>query len=358
MDDELSPLQARLMATYMEALNESKLPPSKPPAQASPAPAPSQPQPSPTRTRSDLYSKKMGELLLKGWRMLAENCPVTGEVPLMQDPTSGRKFSIALSKFIDEGDEKGAEAEATTAAAPSPAAVPTPAPPRRADVLPSPSQPDSPPKPAPAPASSRPRLPPVPAESEQAREQRTSESDRWCEHMSQLMLKSWKMLDEHCPVTGQVPLMEHPTNGRKFSVATGKFLDEMLAAAATAPEPAPAAAAKASAAPPTVAKASAAPAIASAPSPAPKMPPAAPVAVPSAVAPVSKLAPISSVPGSETRHAAAIDAAAAAVENQLLQCSALLAEATSPPPLPLLEAVTRCAQALSALEEARRAASI
>ena len=43
-------------------------------------------------------------------------------------------------------------------------------------------------------------------------------------------MKSWKMLDEHCPVTGQVPLMEHPTNGRKFSVATGKFLDEMLAA--------------------------------------------------------------------------------------------------------------------------------
>eukprot|EP00967_Tisochrysis_lutea_P004958 scaffold5880_cov32-Tisochrysis_lutea.AAC.8 len=52
--------------------------------------------------RADLYSKKMGELLLKGWRMLGEDCPLTGEVPLMQHPATGRKFSIAAGQYTDE----------------------------------------------------------------------------------------------------------------------------------------------------------------------------------------------------------------------------------------------------------------
>ncbi|EOD21344.1 hypothetical protein EMIHUDRAFT_241314 [Emiliania huxleyi CCMP1516] len=30
--------------------------------------------------RADLYSKKMGELLLKGWRMLEEECPLTHDL--------------------------------------------------------------------------------------------------------------------------------------------------------------------------------------------------------------------------------------------------------------------------------------
>ena len=30
-------------------------------------------------SRTDLYSKKIGELLLKGWTLLGETCPATGE---------------------------------------------------------------------------------------------------------------------------------------------------------------------------------------------------------------------------------------------------------------------------------------
>eukprot|EP00965_Chrysotila_dentata_P231915 6198635-Pleurochrysis_carterae.AAC.2 len=53
-------------------------------------------------SRADLYSKKLGELLLKGWKMLGETCPATDEVPLMQHPVTGRKFSIATGMYVDE----------------------------------------------------------------------------------------------------------------------------------------------------------------------------------------------------------------------------------------------------------------
>merc|ERR1711965_745575 len=56
----------------------------------------------PSAARSDLYAKKMSELLLKGWKMLGENCPETGDVPLMQHPSTGRKFSIATGRYTDE----------------------------------------------------------------------------------------------------------------------------------------------------------------------------------------------------------------------------------------------------------------
>ena len=54
----------------------------------------------------------MGDLLLKGWKMLGENCPETGETPLMQHPTNGRKFSIATGRYTDEQAEAMAKAEA------------------------------------------------------------------------------------------------------------------------------------------------------------------------------------------------------------------------------------------------------
>ena len=38
--------------------------------------------------------------------------------------------------------------------------------------------------------------------------------------------RGWKMLGEHCPVTGSVPLMQNKA-GRKYSVAVGKFVDEI-----------------------------------------------------------------------------------------------------------------------------------
>ena len=210
---DMSPLQARLLATYMNALEEQD----DAPAATVTAPVPPPPEeeadaPAPQRTlsRSDLYARTMGDLLLKGWRMLGENCPETGEVPLMQHPVNGRKFSIATGRYTDEPAPATAEAER----GPLFSATPTPKP----ESTPPPALPPAPP-PAPPPAT-RPVPPP-------AAPAAVRESDEWCETMSKLMLQGWKMLNETCPVTGAVPLMGHPRNGRKFSVAIGKFVDEI-----------------------------------------------------------------------------------------------------------------------------------
>ncbi|KAL3893781.1 MAG: hypothetical protein SGPRY_014003 [Prymnesium sp.] len=356
MQEELSPLQARLMATYMEALHEKH---SKP----SPEPPPAPPPASNPSSRSELYSKKMGELLLKGWRMQAENCPVTGEVPLMQEPSSGRSFSIAVGKFVDEidgggegGGKEGEEGVDGEQPAPSPHNPST-------SNVPAPSDATAAP-PAPSPTSggrertslawpAKPSLPPLSAEEEGAVKRNREESERWCEHMSQLMLKGWKMLGDNCPV----PLMEHPKNGRKFSVAVGKYLDEL---ASPSPSPAP-----------------------------PPSPPSSPSPVPiqqeeparllhsdthieqpsllpalAATPPIPSEAPRSAGCKRSYQGTSAIASARAAVEQQLLQpfaglrqCSEQLIEADSPPPLQLIDAVTRCAQALTALADCERASA-
>ena len=78
-----------------------------------------------------------------------------------------------------------------------------------------------------------------------------------------MLLKGWRLLEETCPEANGVPLVQHPSTGRKFSVATGKYMDEM--------EPAQAADAVATSAPPTPVAPSpalAAPAPAGAPAPA------------------------------------------------------------------------------------------
>jgi len=77
---------------------------------------------------------------------------------------------------------------------------------------------------------------------EQARlDENRRRRDAQSKEMSDLLLKGWKMLGEHCPVTGDVPLMQHPKTGRKYSVAVGKYMDELHAPAADKPAPAPAA---------------------------------------------------------------------------------------------------------------------
>lgn len=190
--------------------------------------------------RADLYSKKMGELLLKGWRMLEEECPLTHDVPLMQHPQTGRKFSIAAGCYTDEmdGEMNGSPTPPTSTATPSPgtsrpaAAVAAAAATRGASSAAPPAQPPQGAGPAATATAS-------------LCEGRT-EADGWCEEMSALMLKGWKMLGEQCPDTGkaqqtrqharrrphrppqaaasrpQVPLMQHPVSGRKLSVATGR----------------------------------------------------------------------------------------------------------------------------------------
>eukprot|EP00900_Chrysochromulina_parva_P003236 jgi/Chrpa1/12913/Chrysochromulina_OHIO_Genome00006850-RA len=99
----MSPLQKRLLATYMNALDEQEekysdgMTDDDDGMKTAPAPAPTPPPPpavpiltpevgpmlpTPTKSRSDIYAKKMGDLLLKGWRMLGENCPETGEMSI------------------------------------------------------------------------------------------------------------------------------------------------------------------------------------------------------------------------------------------------------------------------------------
>merc|ERR1711959_373362 len=45
-------------------------------------------------------SALMGQLLLKGWRMLDRSD--IGGCPLMQDPETAREFSVSAGKFVDE----------------------------------------------------------------------------------------------------------------------------------------------------------------------------------------------------------------------------------------------------------------
>ena len=290
-------------------------------------------------SRSDLYSKKIGELLLKGWRMLDETCPETGEVPLMQHPQTGRKFSIAVGKYTDEmepaSDENGVS---------PPAPAPTPAP-------------------APASAPVPVAMLDVPSAADEAkREKQRQQSDEWSKKMSELMLKGWKMLGENCPETGTVPLMQHPKNGRKFSVALDKYIDQLTPAAeaevasspakpAAAPEPKPARV------PAPAPSPSPAPAPASAPAPAPAPAPMRAPAPLTARKATSEPAVPPSVAGSASACAtAALDVAEEAVSRKLHTCASLLERVDGMPPVDYFATITAAADALAAINRAKRGA--
>lgn len=385
---EMSPLQKRLLATYMDALKEQEegaSTPKSPAKDAAPranlvekAQEPPPAVPSASRARSDLYAKKMSELLLKGWKMLGENCPETGDVPLMQHPTTGRKFSIATGRYTDEA--KPAEDEAPlprllggagVAAAAEPSPTPTPLAVNSS--------------PAPTPAPTPPPAPPTAAAPSQPNAGKSikRDDDEWSEAMSKLMLQGWRMLNEQCPFTGLVPLMQHPTSGRKFSVATKQYVD---AAAPPAPAPAPEADQAAAAAGESPARGgeggatkpriviggrskSAAPpsdlpvaAAAAPPSPMAVPPPthvawsaassAAPAAPPAVGGGDGATAVFTTATAAESLRA--LERAAVAVNTHLNASADQLAAAAAPPPTALLGAVGKCAEVLAALEKARR----
>jgi uncharacterized Zn finger protein (UPF0148 family) len=195
------------------------------------------------------------------------------------------------------------------------------------------------------------------------------DDDKWSQQMSSLLLNGWKMLNEQCPTTGLVPLMEHPVNGRKFSVATNRFCDEPDDGAAeaeqttsTAPPPksvdvaVPATTTSveevsigAEAAPPsfggyTRAKPTSRPEV------------VAPVASPIRSAVVPKpAAPAPAAKARPSQSEGALDAAASAIREQLAACTEQLAAAPPPPPPELLVALGQCAGALATVEKARRA---
>ena len=61
-------------------------------------------------------SKRIGNKLMLGWEMLAEDC-ATGRCPLMRDPASGRLWSAALNDFVPAKAKAKATATATAAGA-------------------------------------------------------------------------------------------------------------------------------------------------------------------------------------------------------------------------------------------------
>lgn len=397
---DMSPLQQRLLNTYMDALAEQEAREESkeeeeerqsraeaeerssaaraaaeraehgPMASMSPRAKASFEEPpgaSQSRQRSDLYAKKMSELLLKGWKMLGENCPETGSVPLMQHPTDGRKFSIATGRYTDE-----LPSDVTDSAVPPPSA-PSPSP--------SPSAPTgSSPRPSAAKLLGREPSPP-----------RKRQDDEWSETMGQLMLKGWKMLNEQCPITGVVPLMEHPSNGRKFSVAAKKFMDEVEergggtaasgACVATLPstssttpaapaQPAQkdddddddyddeaAAAIQAQLMAPPKKKAGAAPPAAAASKPLTPLivdrqptPPAPPPTRAASRTPSGGCGAYSP----SAQGLAALDDAAAAIASQLAWSASQLTSTPPPAPKSLLDAIGQLAESLQAVESARR----
>jgi uncharacterized Zn finger protein (UPF0148 family) len=136
----------------------------------------------PSLDETEEHARKVGELLLKGWKMLGTTCPVTGSVPLMQNK-EGRKYSVAIGKFMDElyeEEEEDEEVEEAKTEAPKP--------------LPS-------------------------------RTTTTKSDDDASTEIGKLLMQGWTMLGESCPIT-DVPLMQN-RSGRKYSVGLKRFLDEV-----------------------------------------------------------------------------------------------------------------------------------
>jgi len=220
-------------------------------------------------------SAKMGELMLQGWVMLDEVCPITQAVPLMLNKASKRKFSVATNSYVDELESSAqfADVEEEPAAKPAKPAV------KPIKLAKRPAQ-------APQPLSSDKltefedqsywgAAPPAPLEGgarriaaeEEEEEGRTlSVSDRYeqarqalLEHttytsrasssqqpvhveppaatpaagvsdaemsqeLSTKLLQGWILLDEACPLTGRVDLLLSP-DGRKYSVAAAQYMD-------------------------------------------------------------------------------------------------------------------------------------
>jgi len=294
-------------------------------------------------------------------------------VPLMQHPTTGRKFSIATGKYTDTMIPKAETAVEHSA----PSADMTEAVPRLTD----PGDHQTPPPtartppvdpPAAAPRPIPPAPPPAPPSSSGAGK---SDSDRWCEDMSSLMLKGWKMLNETCPVTQAVPLMGQPKTGRKFSVALQKFVDELEEASAAATNGSTAAAASIEAEPASVllahmpcaasvlvSEVGATPQLAAAPPgvtpasalSAPALPESTHLPLPNSHSQPLLMAPATS---SGAESLVALDAAAVTLARQMSATTAQLASTPSPPPRALLEAISQIADTMSSVEAARRAMS-
>lgn len=174
-----APLAERLRGEMLAEANGSSI--------AAPTPLPPASIPS-----AEEISSLLSDLLLRGWRMLEEQCPVTDACPLMMEKSSGRKFSVALGKFIDELDTPSAGNVTLNPVADGAVAVPA--------------------QPSPVPTA--------------------LSSEQISAKLGEMLLRGWCMLEELCP-TGDCPLMQERDTGRKYSVALGKFMDGATAEAET-----------------------------------------------------------------------------------------------------------------------------
>mmetsp|Transcript_12113 Transcript_12113/g.19718 ORF Transcript_12113/g.19718 Transcript_12113/m.19718 type:complete len:457 (-) Transcript_12113:108-1478(-) len=138
-------------------------------------------------------SKNIGDRLMQGWTMLAEECPVTHRCPLMQDPKTKRKYSAALDRFIDENNGGKDENKPL-------------------------NQPET--------AETTPPVVPAKVRDTKISINNVDSTDDISKRIGDLLLKGWTMLDEECPVTHACPLMQDPSTKRKFSAALNRFTDE------------------------------------------------------------------------------------------------------------------------------------
>lgn len=73
----------------------------------------------PMRGEDGDVSQRIGQKLLLGWTMLAENCPVTMACPLFRDPSNGKMWSAALNDYLPEDEKKRVKVQNETARPPS-----------------------------------------------------------------------------------------------------------------------------------------------------------------------------------------------------------------------------------------------
>jgi uncharacterized Zn finger protein (UPF0148 family) len=209
--------------------------------------------------------QEAGRLLLDGWKMMAESCPVT-EYPLFMNKKTGEVWSVRLQMPVK------LQSEGLTAVNPAePAARPARVPPTPTDLLSSvigqklllgwemlnenidgcpvlvdpengrkwlPSsqryldaEPQAP--------SKEPRARKLDTSTEQGRDSipyakpvaktqsSPTDEDLISERIGLRLLEGWEMLGESCPVTQRCPLMKDPVTGRLWSAALNDFVNSV-----------------------------------------------------------------------------------------------------------------------------------
>ena len=170
----------------------------------------------------NVQSKRISEKLLMGWKMLKTVCPITNECPVLEDK-NGRQWSAALNMYLDEYKEEEDTPTNETPPTQTHMSQPT-ASVQSASSISSRSNNVVVDEPAPEHDFTDGWKPPT-AEEEREMAEKQKRHDEMSKKMGQMLLTGWKMLDEICPVTGEVPLMQDK-DGRKFSVALNACIGE------------------------------------------------------------------------------------------------------------------------------------